>query len=782
MAKCVTCGFRLIPAALIVLNFSFIPIAAASSIVQVDVGGAMNGHPIAADFLAYWNAHGGLAVNGLPITDAAATTNLDDGKSYITQWFERARYERHPENPPPYKFLLGRLGSSAVEGRTFDRATVTQSSTTVTYFPTTRHSLSNTPGPFKDYWEAHGGLAQFGYPISEQIQEVSADGKSYDVQYFERQRFEYHPEQADPRYKVLLGLLGVQQYKQQFVAPTDVTSGLTHNVDTLTIGMSQEPATLFSPDAGTIVAGYVLATIEHGLVGIDDHAQLYPDLAAFVPSIANGAAQLIGADGSPDQYLQIKWKLRHGLKWADGVEVTAKDAVYGWQGIFENANVSVGDRSTADKFSSFTAVDDYTIVARMLSENQAHALYARDNQRYAGYATQHGPVVDPLFAADSFVYPEHAYGKLDAAKLENSDYGRAPLGTGPYKVREWIAGQAIILDRNGNYNLSPNRPAFKTIVFKITPDTNQVLAQLETGQVDVATTDALGIGQIPQLDELAKAGRVKPYYLPSTLWEHIDFNLDNPLFQDKRVRQAFAYAINRQGIVDKVLYGKTVVAHTWITPNITQYFTSDVRKYEYAPAQARQLLAEAGYTAGSDGILSGPGGRMSFRYTTNAGSAYRSVVSQLVAADLKAVGIDARLEFIPTNVFVGPDGPLAHRTFEFAEYAWSDGADPGCALYQSSSIPTAANGYSGFNNPGWRDPANDALLNDICNNKNVALDTSKRAIAYKAEQQLFAEQLPTLPLHVRLDITAVPVGLHNYRPTGSSVPFTWNIEQWRLAR
>ncbi len=178
-------------------------------------------------------------------------------------------------------------------------------------------------------------------------------------------------------------MLGVQQYKQQYTVQPDVTSTLTNDHSSITIGTTQEPDTLFSPNSSG-AAGEVDVAIENSWVGIDDKAQFYPDLAAFVPSLDNGAAQFIGAAG-PDQYLQIKWKLRHGIKWSDGVEVTAKDVVYAWQAIYENPNVQVFDRSSADRYSAFVAVDNYTVIGKMISENQAKALYARDKARYDGY-------------------------------------------------------------------------------------------------------------------------------------------------------------------------------------------------------------------------------------------------------------------------------------------------------------------------------------------------------------------------------------------------------------
>ncbi|HEX5503053.1 MAG TPA: hypothetical protein VFW96_10555 [Thermomicrobiales bacterium] len=149
-------------------------------------------------FFAYWLAHGGLAVNGYPISDELTQT-LEDGKPYTVQYFERVRLERHPENQPPYDVLLGQLGR-----RVHPADPPAPPRAGATYFAATGH---NVAPDFLAYWQAHGGLAQFGYPLSEEIHERLADGKVYTVQYFERARFERHPENPPP-YDIELGQLG----------------------------------------------------------------------------------------------------------------------------------------------------------------------------------------------------------------------------------------------------------------------------------------------------------------------------------------------------------------------------------------------------------------------------------------------------------------------------------------------------------------------------------------------------------------------------------------------
>ena len=153
---------------------------------------------IAGRFLSYWQKHGGLMRFGVPLS-SEGRERLDDGNEYVVQYFERARLELHPENAPPYDVLLGQIG------RHFHPADPPATPLPdARYFPETGHNLYTG---FRDYWEARGGFAAFGLPLSEEFTERLEDGNDYTVQYFERARFEWHPENPAP-YRVLLGQLG----------------------------------------------------------------------------------------------------------------------------------------------------------------------------------------------------------------------------------------------------------------------------------------------------------------------------------------------------------------------------------------------------------------------------------------------------------------------------------------------------------------------------------------------------------------------------------------------
>src|SRR5688572_16034646 len=224
----------------------------------------MNGFEVSGRFLEEWSKQGSeqssLYVNGLPITARRAEISMEDGKTYQTQWFERARYEDHPGNPRPYAVLLGRLGASSVEGRgVIDSYTkeltnpidqpfvgidkpADADGASKTWFAETRHTIS---GKFLEYWNRYGSLHQFGFPLSEPFQEVSeADGKTYTVQYFERNRMEFHPGKLAP-YEIELGLLGVEQHRMTPVPadalPVNPQKGVRTTKDTIVIGTTTEP-------------------------------------------------------------------------------------------------------------------------------------------------------------------------------------------------------------------------------------------------------------------------------------------------------------------------------------------------------------------------------------------------------------------------------------------------------------------------------------------------------------------------------------------------------------
>jgi hypothetical protein len=176
---------------------------------------------VSGPFLAYWDAHGGLMQQGYPISDELRQISPTDGREYTVQYFEGAVFEYHPQTPAPYDVLLSLLGVFEYRSHYGDSAAPDQQSSTdhPRYFPQTHHTLG---GVFRTYWEAHGGLMQQGYPLSDEVTAISPlDGKPYTTQYFERAVFEYHPEHAGTPYEVLLSQLGTFDYRDKYQPPRE---------------------------------------------------------------------------------------------------------------------------------------------------------------------------------------------------------------------------------------------------------------------------------------------------------------------------------------------------------------------------------------------------------------------------------------------------------------------------------------------------------------------------------------------------------------------------------
>ena len=171
---------------------------------------------VAGLFLKYWDTNGALAQQGYPISPLMQEKSALNGQTYTVQYFERAVFEMHPENKAPFDVLLSQLGTFRYQQRYPQGAPgqVANTSAGSVLFPQTQHRVG---GAFLTYWQQHGGLAQQGYPISEEFTEVSPlNGQSYRVQYFERAVFEWHPENAGTPYQVLLSQLGTFQYKAKY--------------------------------------------------------------------------------------------------------------------------------------------------------------------------------------------------------------------------------------------------------------------------------------------------------------------------------------------------------------------------------------------------------------------------------------------------------------------------------------------------------------------------------------------------------------------------------------
>src|ERR671932_2311403 len=283
---------------------------------------------------------------------------------------------------------------------------------------------------------------------------------------------------------------------------------------TVTIAIGREPDRLYNP---TSLSGQLVANLVFDrLVGLDDHMNPYPVLAAAIPSPDNGLVKLSG-DGA-DRRLVVTMPLRDDVTWSDGEPFTADDVVYTWQLLM---NPQSGfDTSVEDKLKSVDKVDDYTVRFSYLSANEARAL---DPERYKDQGND--PVVDPLYRFGLYdapaIFPRHKLREIvgddprhsrQVSAIETSDFARNPVGTGPYVLSNWEPGTALTFtSRRAPVSQRTAQPVLDTVVFRIMPDKNDSLTALAQGQVQVVDQDSLDAADAPVLDALPG---IQAHYTP----------------------------------------------------------------------------------------------------------------------------------------------------------------------------------------------------------------------------------------------------------------------------
>jgi peptide/nickel transport system substrate-binding protein len=787
------------------LALALIPPSAHQAVAQGN-SRTISGHRVEGRFLAEWDKQGSeqadVYLNGLPLTDAHDEISLSDGKIYKTQWFERARYEAHPENKAPYDLLLGLLGVTLTEGRGIvdpntgkvrnaaDQPFVAvgkPSDPGIAWFQETGHTLS---GKIRQYWERYGGLKQFGFPLSEQFEELSAtDGMTYTVQYFERNRFELHPEKQAP-YDVELGLLGTQQYMAQPIAaaalPIAPPKGVTSSKDTLIVAADQEPNSLMGLEEGTATATRHLQmiTFNDSLVYEDDKGVPFPLAPWYVPTFENGGAYFVGTGG--DRHLIVKYKLRPGIKWADGVELTSRDAIFSYRLGVEDTNI---DQTPWLKLSGIDNPDKYTVLYSYMSNNEIRARYndpKTDKNAYnwaKAFRKTGKPVSDPGYYKIGKVHPEHLLGNVARTKLKETAYANSPLGYGPYRVDHWTRGVEMLLVQNENYNLTA-KPLIKKILIKESVSLDSAYQQIKSGDIDAIFSESI-FAPPPQADDL-KANGVTVDGVPSASWEFIGMNFYYPPWVDRNVREALIRGIDRQRIVDVVFKGSTnvtngvvpaVVKTSLENPDYARNFPDLAAKYRlpiyrYDPLGANKLLDDSGWLKGSDGIRGRPGQKLSFQYdTTN--NAVRIAVQALVQDDLRKLGIDAVLKQYPTGEFFAPQGPLYRGTCKLCQFAYTQTATSDFSPWEYI-ICSACDFNTG---PNWSQYQNQKVTeaNHIVQTE---IDPKAQAEASAMAQVQLMTDIAVIPLFQRLNVEIYRNNLAGRKVANTPVAQTWNVTQW----
>ena len=503
---------------------------------------------------------------------------------------------------------------------------------------------------------------------------------------------------------------------------------------TLTVALGYDLDTLDPYASGYLTD--VQATFLAGLVAPDKDAVYVPILAEEVPTLQNGGIELT-EDGTK---MVVTYHLKPEAKWADGESVTSEDVKFTWEAV-KNPEYLGPEKDGSEEIERIETPDPQTAVVYY-------------NKVYPG------------FKASLFTYgllPKHV---LEGKDLNTDPFWDKPFGAGPFMVTDFRRGEYVVVERNPYYfDKDANGvqlPYLDSIVFKIIPNTNTQITQLKSGEVGFASNIPFTLA--PSLEGVAGLDIIAAKTLG---FRHITFNLDNPILADPDVRKAFAYGIDRSAI-NKALGGYLVPTDTFVVSTFP-FVSTDVPTYPYDLEKAKQLLADAGYTPGNDGILQKDGQRLSFDFMTQSGRTEYELSQQVVINQMKALGI----ELIPDNKS-GAAYSEARRGGDFDVWysGWITPADP---------IDSYISFYAtdGFNNGGGYSSAEaDAALNAAAG----TLDPAEAAQDMKEAQTIILSDLPAIPLFEAPSIIAVTSKLQNFEPnptnqTNFRDPSRWWLEQ-----
>lgn len=465
----------------------------------------------------------------------------------------------------------------------------------------------------------------------------------------------------------------------------------------------------------------------------------------------------------------VEFKLKPGLLWSDGTPVTAEDSVYAYN--LAKDEETPGSKYIFDRTQSYEAADETTI-------------------QWWGMPG----FVDPTFYTNFWMpLPQHIWDQFSAAELQTADLSsRLPMGFGPYVMKEW-SGDTLRLLKNPYYFRSEEGlPKFDELIFRVVPNADAAMSALIEGRCDLIDSTVALDAHVSLLREMDNKGQLQAYFGETPTIEWLTFGitpssydngytagLDRPdFFGDARTRQAVAYCLDRQKVVETVLYNLVPVPDTYISAEHPLH-TATLKAYPYDPAAGMQLLDNIGWrdhdnnpltprhAQGVDRVQNGT--ELTLTYLTTQATQRRQV-ADILSQSLRECGIGVNVVHVSQLDFYaeGPEGPLFGRNFDVAVYAMAAlTAQPPCARFTIPELPTAENNWVGANLGGYRNPSFDAA----CATARLSLpDENAYVEDFHTTQTIFSQELPAIPLYNRIETAAARFDLCNFSldPTTAS--------------
>ena len=438
--------------------------------------------------------------------------------------------------------------------------------------------------------------------------------------------------------------------------------------------------------------------------------------------------------------LTITFHLRPGVTWHDGAPFTAEDVLFTY-------------RLYIDPKTPTAYAEQYRQVAtaEVLDPTTFRVVYRQ-------------PLAKALISwGELSVLPRHL---LEGEDVTKSPLARHPVGTGPFRFVEWKPGEKIVLEANSDY--FEGRPYLDRVVYRIIPDESTMFLELQAGGLDT-----MGLNPIQyqtQTDSPAFKRQFVKYRYPAFAYTYLGYNLNRPLFQDKRVRQALSYAINKKEIIEGVLLGLGQESTGPYKPGTWPY-NAAVKRYPYDPERARTLLAEAGWTdSDGDGILDKDGKPFAFTIVTNQGNDQRVKSGEIIQRRFREIGVDVKLRVIEwasfLNEFINPGN------FDVTILGWTVPIDPdGYNVWHSSKTGPRELNFVGFKN---------AEVDELLEKGRRTLETAERKKYYDRFQEILAEEQPYTFLYVPDALPVVAYRFQGIEPAPAGI--TYNFIRWYVPK
>lgn len=450
-----------------------------------------------------------------------------------------------------------------------------------------------------------------------------------------------------------------------------------------------------------------------------------PDPETFEPRPDLATSWSVSDDG-----LTWTFDVVTNATWHDGVPFTAEDVKFTYDTILD-PNSNSPWRSNLALIESVDVVDADTVQFNLSSPLGSFPTIASYNIA---------------------IVPKHVLEGQNISEATQFNT-RNPISTGPYKIANVIPGSQYEFVANPDYFMGA--PAIERVIFKVLPDVNTQVAQLLSGELDYAVV------QPTNLPALQRSDRVKIQSVPYLGFEHISFNYEHPLFSDPLVRKAMIYAIDRETIIQSVMGGEAIIGIGPIPPVFSWAFNNDLEPIPYDVDRAKELLAEAGWTPGPDGILQKDGERFAFEIGVDQGNPTRERITLIAQQAYQALGMDVSVQVNEWPVYVqkllGGEW-VAHAGF------WVLPPDPDLTNYYG---PGQSYNTVHYDNP---------RVTELLQAGRAASDQSERAEIYKELQSVMYDDPPGVVLFYPQDIQAM-----NARLISTQLPFRealqW-VEKW----